>query len=431
MTYEEALRFIHSVSWTGVKPGLARTFELLERIGNPQKKLKFVHIAGTNGKGSTAAMTASVLEKSGYCVGLYTSPFIHRFNERMQVNGEQIGDEELAELTEWIRPHAEAMTDAPTEFELITALAFEFFRRRRCDIVVLEVGMGGELDSTNVIDTPEMAVITAIGLDHTAELGDTIGKIAAAKAGIIKEDGDVVVYGQDPEAEEVLETVASAKHARLHRPDFASLKVTASDLTGQSFDYGRYSDLRIPLVGSYQPMNAALAITALEQLAAKGWKITETTLREGLAATHWRGRFEVLSQKPTVIVDGSHNPHGINATVASLKQYFPEGGIVFVLGVCADKDVPHMVENLVPLASEFITTQAGYYRAMPARDLAALVRTMTDLPVTPEADIEEACRLALQKAGENGVALAMGTLYMVGDVTKGFEKALACRSIPR
>lgn len=425
MNYEEALEFIHHVSWMGSKPGLSRTFELLNRMGNPQKSLKFVHIAGTNGKGSTAAMTASILEKSGYRTGLYTSPFIHRFNERMQVNGESIADGELAELTEWIRPIAESMEDSPTEFELITALAMEFFRRQACDIVVLEVGMGGELDSTNVIDTPEMAVITAIGLDHTAELGETLGEIAAAKGGILKENGDVVIYPQAPEAEAVLTKMAAQRNGSIHYPDFAQIHPISEELSGQTFDYGRYHGLKIPMAGNYQQKNAAVVITVCECLAAKGWQISEQNIRDGLADTRWRGRFEVLSEKPAVIVDGSHNPHGIQATAESLRRYFPEGGIVFLIGVCADKDVPHMMEQLVPMAKEFVTTQASYYRAMPAGELAKLMRTMTDLPVTPEADVSQACALALEKAGPDGVVCAMGTLYMVGDVTVSLEELLS------
>ena len=239
MNYEEALEYIHHVSWTGVKPGLSRTFELLDRMGNPQKQLKFVHIAGTNGKGSTAAMTASILEKSGYRTGLYTSPFIHRFNERMQVNGESITDEELAELTEWIRPMAETMEDSPTEFELITALAMEFFRRQVCDIVVLEVGMGGELDSTNVIDTPE--------------LGDTLGKIASAKGGIIKACGDVVIYPQAEEAEIVLKQMAEEKYCHVFQPDFSAITPVSETLSGQTFDYGKYHGLKIPMAGAEHP----------------------------------------------------------------------------------------------------------------------------------------------------------------------------------
>ena len=210
MNYSEALSYIHSVCWKGSVPGLSRTRELLGKLGNPEQSLKFIHIAGTNGKGSTAAMLASILEEAGYTVGLYTSPFINRFNERMQVNHTCIGDEELAELTDYVRPYADSMADSPTEFELITAIAMEFFKRKHCDIVVLEVGMGGALDSTNVIDTPEVAVIAAMGFDHTRELGSTMTEIASAKAGIIKPHGDVVIYGQNPEAEAVFERVENA-----------------------------------------------------------------------------------------------------------------------------------------------------------------------------------------------------------------------------
>ncbi len=280
MNYEEALNYIHKVEWRGSRPGLERTFELLRRLGDPQKELKFVHVAGTNGKGSTAAMLASVLETSGYRTGLYTSPFIHRFNERMQVNGQMIGDQELADLTEYIQPFADSMEDPPTEFELITALAMVYFKRSRCQVVVLEVGMGGELDSTNVIDTPEVAVITAIGLDHTRELGDTFAKIASAKAGIIKESGDVVIYGQNPEAEEVFERTAREKHCRLYRPAYDTLRTLSRSLRGQVFDYGAYHGLRIPLLGTYQVNNAAVAITAAEVLARKGWVPRRSPLPE-------------------------------------------------------------------------------------------------------------------------------------------------------
>ena len=201
MTVQEALTYIHSVCWKGSVPGLERTRELLERMGNPEKSLRFVHIAGTNGKGSTAAMTASILRQAGYKTGLYTSPYILRFHERMQVDGVEISDEELADVTEFVRPHAEAMADHPTEFELVSCIAFEYFKRKCCDIVVLEVGMGGELDSTNVIDTPEVAVITNIGLDHTEYLGDTLEKVASAKAGIIKKGGTAVLYRSTPSVE--------------------------------------------------------------------------------------------------------------------------------------------------------------------------------------------------------------------------------------
>ena len=215
MTYNEALTYIHSICWKGSRLGLGRTRELLQKLGNPEKRLKFIHIAGTNGKGSCAAMLSSILEAAGYRVGLYTSPFINRFNERMQINHQCIPDGELAELTAYIRPFADGMADPPTEFELITALAMVYFARHQCDIVVLEVGMGGELDSTNIIDVPEAAVIMAMGLDHVKELGPTMADIARAKAGIIKAGGRVVSYGGNPEADAVIAAACRAKNASL------------------------------------------------------------------------------------------------------------------------------------------------------------------------------------------------------------------------
>lgn len=421
MNYQEALQYIHSVEWRGSRLGLERTYELLDRLGNPQKDLRFVHVAGTNGKGSTAAMLASILEASGYRTGLYTSPYIHRFNERMQVNGQMIGDEELAELTEQLRPFASAMEDPPTEFELITALAMEFFKRRQCQVVVLEVGLGGALDSTNVIDTPELAVVTAIGLDHTRELGDTIPQIASAKAGIIKEGGDVVIYGQNPEAEAVLERTVQEKHGRLYRPAYGTLRPVSRSLKGQVFDYGAYRNLQIPLLGTYQLNNAAVAIAAAEVLAGKGWAIAPETLAEGLARTRWRGRFELLSEEPVILADGSHNLQGIRATAGSLREYFPEGGILFVVGVLADKDARSMMEAILPLAKEFITVTPPSPRAMEAGELAELLRSLGAGAVTAAASIPEGCGLALGKAGKTGIICALGSLYMVGGLTQAFE----------
>ena len=422
MNYEEALKYIHGIVWRGSRLGLERTYELLERLGNPQKQLKFVHVAGTNGKGSTSAMIASVLQNAGCRVGLYTSPYIYCFNERMQVNGERISDDELAELTAWLRPEADAMEDPPTEFELITVLAFEFFRRHHCDIVVLEVGMGGALDSTNVIDTPEAAVITSISLDHTRELGETISAIASTKAGIMKPHGDVVVYGQNAEADTVIAVEAIKKDCHLYLPKYDTLKPLSQDLTGQTFSYGRYPNLRIPLLGTYQLNNAALAITTLELLQKKGWHISEKNIRNGLAETKWPGRFELLVKKPAVLVDGSHNPQGIRATAESLRQYFPQGGIVFLVGVLADKDVNNMVDQILPLAGEIITTEPANPRALPSGELAAIIRRLTTLPVVDGGGIRESCLLAAKLAGPDGVICALGSLYMIKDITKAMKE---------
>ena len=420
MNYEQALEYIHAVQWAGHKPGLSRTRTLLAALGDPQRQLRFVHIAGTNGKGSTAAMMASCLRKAGYRVGLYTSPFINRFNERIQVDGQQIGDQELVELVEKVRPAAETMTDVPTEFEIITALGMLYFAQRQCDVVVLEVGLGGTLDSTNVIDRPECAVITALGMDHVKELGPTLADIAAAKAGIIKEGCPVVSYGGVPEADAVIRRVAAEKHAQLTEVDFGRLQVDGGDLDRVTFDFDGLDRVRLPLIGSYQPRNAALAITALRVMREKGWNIPESAIRAGLETVQWAGRFELLRHHPAFVLDGSHNSHGMTATVQSLRDRFPGQKFVFLVSIMADKDVDKMLELLAPLAVRFVTVAAHTPRAMPAQTLAEHIRRYG---CTAEAapTIEAVVKRAVELGGE-GPVCALGTLYFSGDVRKAFAE---------
>ena len=428
MTFEEALSFIGNVKWQNSKPGLSRTRELLSRLGNPEQKLKFIHVAGTNGKGSTCAMMASMLQEAGYRVGLYTSPYIDHFTERFRVNGEDISPADLARLTEKIRPFAESMEDAPTEFEIITVLAFLFFLEQKCDIVVLEVGMGGELDSTNVIPVPEVAVITSIGLDHTAWLGTTIPEIAAAKAGIIKEGGDVVVYGRDPEAEAVFERVCEERNARLMLPSYETLNPVLSDLSGLWFDYYGFQNLKLSLVGRYQMYNAAVAITAMRVLNRKpgaAWHVSDEAIRTGLEKTRWGGRLEVVSRRPLVLADGSHNPQGFAATLESLEEILEGRKCVFLVTVSADKDVHGAMSQLVPMAQEFVAAAHGNAaRAMPAGELAELLRQLTEVPVTEARSMAEGCELALEKAGRNGIVVAIGSLFAVGDMCREMRKLL-------
>ena len=421
MTYEEALSYIHSICWKGSKLGLDRTRELLGKLDDPQKELKFIHIAGTNGKGSTAAMLSSILEEAGYRVGLYTSPFINRFNERMQVNHQPIPDEELAALTEYVRPHADAMADSPTEFELITALAMVWFARQKCDIVVLEVGMGGELDSTNIIDVPEAAVIAAMGMDHVKELGPTMADIARAKAGIIKEGGRVVSYGGNPEADEVIAAVCRARNASLCQPDFSAIVPGDFGLEGQTFSYKGWRGLRIPLVGAYQMNNAAVVLETVEVLRQRGWSVSDEAVRQGLADTRWPARFEVLRRDPVFIVDGGHNPHGIRATAESLSRLFPGRKITFVTGVMADKDVEHILGLIVPLADQFFTVRPDNPRAMDAGELAARIEAM-GAKATACASVRDGVDRAIQAEGPHGVACALGSLYMSGEVRSCFGK---------
>ena len=318
MTGQEAISYIHSFQWQDHAPGLGRMRALLRALGDPQRGRKFVHVAGTNGKGSTCACIASVLRAAGYRVGLNTSPYLMTFHERIQVNGALISDGELASLAEEIRPAAEAMAEHPTEFELITAIALLHFCRKDCDISVLEVGLGGALDASNVIDVPEAAVLTAMGMDHVALLGPAQADVAAAKAGIIKPGGDVVSYGECPEADGVFRRACKERGAVLTEVDFSRLRPRSFGLDGSQFDFAPYGNLYLPLTGAYQLKNAATAITALEVLQKKGWHVSEEALRRGLAQVRWPGRFEVLRRDPVFLLDGAHNAHGMTAAAESL-----------------------------------------------------------------------------------------------------------------
>ena len=415
MTVQEALSYIHSVCWKGSVPGLGRTKELLSSIGNPEKKLRFVHVAGTNGKGSTAAMLASILQQAGYRTGLYTSPYIFRFHERMQVNGQQISDEDLSEITAFVQPYAEAMADHPTEFELVSCVAFEYFKRKQCDIVVLEVGMGGELDSTNVIETPEAAVITNIGLDHTEFLGDTLEKIAATKAGIIKPGGTAVIYRAAPSVEAVVEEHCRKVGAQLVKADFDSIRSVSHGLEGQVFDCAGYSDLRLPLLGEHQLRNAAVVLSAVGVLQQNGYHISEQHIRDGLAQVSWPGRFEVLRREPLFLVDGGHNPQCIDALVENIRDYLADRPLTVLTGVLADKDFHCMYSNVVPFVKEFLTVTPYSPRAMSSADLKAYLEPFGK-PVTACDTIEDGVREAIARAGRDGVVLAYGSLYMVGAI---------------
>lgn len=414
MTYNEALTYIHSVCWKGSIPGLSRTQELLHRLGDPQKKLKFVHIAGTNGKGSTAAMLDSILRAAGYRCGLYTSPFITCFNERMQVEGNMISDEELATITELVKPHAEAMEDHPTEFELVTAIAMMFFARQNCDVVVLEVGMGGELDSTNIIDTPEVSVITNIGYDHMEVLGNTLEEIAAAKAGIIK-GGDTVLYRCAPSVEAVFENRCRETGARLHKADFDSLRLKQATFEGQCFDCGKREDIFLPLLGQHQLRNAAVVLSAVDALTAKGWKISEEELRTGLKNVSWPGRFELLRKDPIFFVDGGHNPQCIEALARNIADYLPGRPITALTGVMADKDYADMYRIVEPYITRFVTVTPCNPRALPAQQLAEDLCRYGKAATACES-VEEGVRTAIAQTEPEGAVVAFGSLYMVGDI---------------
>ena len=415
MTVEQAIEYIHSVFWKGSIPGLGRTQTLLKKIGNPEKKLKFVHIAGTNGKGSTAAMTASILRKAGFKTGLYTSPYIYRFNERMQIDGEQIPDEELAGITEWIKPFADSMEESPTEFELVSCITFEYFMRNGCDIVVLEVGMGGALDSTNVIEVPEVAVITNIGLDHTDYLGSTVEEIAYTKAGIFKEGGSAVVYRSTESVEKVFEQVCKERNMSLKKADFEGLKLHSCGLEGQVFDCGDRKNLELPLLGDHQLHNAAVVLSVADALMEKGWNITEENIRDGLKEVSWPGRFDIVWRDPLFIIDGGHNPQCIEALVKNIQDYLSGRKVIALTGVLADKDYGDMYKPVMPLVEEFVCITPPNPRKLDAPLLAEHLRAV-GAKATPCDSVSDGVRTAMEKAGKDGVVLCFGSLYTIGDI---------------
>lgn len=419
MDIKEALEYIDGMLWFGSKPGLSRVSFLLEKLGEPHKKLKFIHIAGTNGKGSCAAMTASVLKAAGYRTGLFTSPYLARFNERMQINGQEIEDGELAELVAELKPIAETMEEHPTEFELITAAAMLWFARRRCDIVVLEVGLGGRLDATNVIDKPEAAVIMNISLDHTKVLGDTVELIAAEKAGIIKPGCDCVLYQQADSVERVIAAQCERLGARLHKADFGQISKEFDSLEGQVFSY-KGDAYAIPLLGANQLKNAAVVVELANVLRGRGWKIAQEDLEHGLYAVSWPARFELVRDEPPFVVDGGHNPQCASVVVENLENYFPDKKRVLLMGVLADKDYPQLCRILSAAADEFVcVTPDNGERALPAEDLARELRQYNK-PVTVCNSIEGGVSAALDAAGAEGMACAVGSLYISGAVRACF-----------
>ena len=412
MNYEQALTYIHSVNWTFCKPGLERITALCTALGDPQKKLRFIHVAGTNGKGSTSAMLASVLQSAGYRTGLYTSPYIRTFCERIRIDGENIPEDALATLTERIRPIADAMEDKPTEFELITALAFAYFAECRCDVVVLEVGLGGRLDSTNVIENTALSIITGIDFDHTALLGNTIEEIAREKAGIIKAGRPVLFGGTEGVARNTVKGVASEKNAPFYVVDRSSYKEHEATLAGTVFDYLHYSNLRLPLLGAYQPYNATLVLTAIELLNQDGFGIGENAVRQGLANVRWPARFELLSLDPIVIYDGGHNPEGVRAAVASIKTYFGSQRVNILSGVMADKDKGEMIQTLKEVAARAFAVTPNNPRALAAEEYAAQLASF-GIPATAYASVIEGVRAAIESSKKEGIPLVcLGSLYL-------------------
>ncbi len=418
MTYEEALQYIAAVNWKGSVPGLERISELMERLGNPERGLKFIHIVGTNGKGSTAAMLASVLTRAGYRTGLFISPWVVDFRERMQMDGEMISREALSLQTAAVRPHAEAMADAPTEFELITAIALRWFAQEGAQIVVLEAGMGGELDATNVIPAPEAAVFTNIGLDHTEYLGDTVEAIARTKAGILKPGCAAALYPNLPSVCAVVEERCRAMKIPLYRADPLVLVPLGHDLEGQRFRWGELL-LELPLLGEHQRNNLSLVLTVLELLRDRGWRLPDSAIVRGIREVRWPGRFEVLGREPLFVLDGGHNPQCMDALWETANSYLAGRELTVITGVLADKDYEAMYRRTAKLAGRFFTLTPDNPRALEADRLAQLLARYGK-PAYPCGSPAEAVRKALEATPKDGAVLAYGSLYLASSLRSAY-----------
>ncbi len=423
MNYEEALEYIHSVSNSFCKPGLTRIRELLAMLKNPEKSLKFIHVGGTNGKGSFCSMLGSVLSCEGYRTGLFTSPHLSKFNERIKICGRDISDGELINIAQRLKPITDSMQDKPTEFELATAMAMLYFKEQACDAVILEVGMGGRLDATNAIDCPLLSVITEISLDHTEYLGHTIPEIAAEKAGIIKKGSPVLYAGGKKETLEVIKKHAELMGSEFYNVNYSLLNVQKADLSGCTFDYKFNTDIHIPLLGLYQPKNAAAVIEAAYILNGAGFKISERSLIGGLKSAVWQARFELLCEEPTVIFDGAHNPDGIERAIESIKYYFKGADVYIVSGVLCDKDYKFIAKKISEVAKKVFTFTVDY----PARALSSHAYAKEFLAVGTDAeaftDAREALFAAFEAAKkEKKAILVLGSLYTYSDIKKAIAK---------
>jgi dihydrofolate synthase/folylpolyglutamate synthase len=363
-------------------------------------------------------MLSSVLMASGLKVGLYTSPYIVEFGERIRINGESIPKDKLISLVEEIKPIAEAMTDKPTEFELITAIAFLYYMREGVDIVVLEVGLGGRLDSTNIIKSPIASIITGISLDHTAILGDTVEAIAYEKAGIIKHGSTVISGCRDKSANAVISQAAKERGAEFCEADYSLLTVKESNLEGTVFDYKTFKEIKISLLGSYQPRNAAIVLECVSLLREAGYTISDDALREGMNSARWHARFEIISKDPRVIFDGAHNPEGIEAATESIKAYLGGERVYLISGVLRDKDYTRIAETVSEVVMRAYTITPQNPRALSAEEYSEVLRRFGVEAITV-GDIEAAVRLALKDARADGATLVcLGSLYTYGEIIK-------------
>ncbi|MCH5255943.1 MAG: bifunctional folylpolyglutamate synthase/dihydrofolate synthase [Lachnospiraceae bacterium] len=427
MNYKEATEYVESLQGYGCVPGLESIRQLCSYLGNPQDSLKFVHIAGTNGKGSVLAYVSTILTDAGYKVGRYISPTITDYRERFQIDGRMISKQGFCKYLEPVKEAAERMVldgkPHPTPFEIETAIAFLYFLDKRCDIVIIETGMGGALDATNIIKTPICVAFTSISMDHMAYLGSSLEEIAANKAGIIKENIPVVSVLQKPEAAKVIENEAGAKNCNLIIADPDKAVNIKYGLTKQTFSYGRYKKIEISIPGKYQIHNAVTAVEIIDVLKEKGFQVSDEALRTGFAKTKWPGRFEIIGKKPLFIADGAHNEDAALKLAQSISFYFTNKRIIYIMGVLRDKDYNSVISTTYQYAEQIITvTPPASPRALSGYELANVVREYHN-SVTVADSMLEAVELAYLLTGKDKdtVIIAFGSLSFIGELTNIVE----------
>ncbi|MBC2582868.1 folylpolyglutamate synthase/dihydrofolate synthase family protein [Clostridium sp. DJ247] len=440
MNYEETMEYITNTARFGSNLGLSRTEKILELLGNPHKKLKCIHIAGTNGKGSTTSMLSKILKTAGFKVGMYTSPYIEVFEERIQINEKNIPKEELSkavtEVSKAVEKVIELGYDHPTEFEIITCTMFHYFLKEKVDFAVVEVGLGGRLDSTNVMPSFSdvekggviASVITSISYDHTNILGDTLENIAYEKAGIIKNGIPVIMYPQEKEAEAVIEKVCIERNCKLikvphdciiYEKDFDKISKKSNRYI-QKFKLKTYEntyDIELSLLGLHQLMNCATSVFAIEEIITQGVNITKDHIISALAEVKWIGRLEVMKNKPLVVIDGAHNIDGIKKLKENVRNYFEYNNMILILGILADKEVEKMIEIIVPMAKRVIAVTPNNERAQSSEKLKNIIDKYNANCEAVE-NYNDAYRLARSYCNDDDLLLVSGSLYMIGDMRK-------------
>lgn len=437
MKYENAITFIEECNALGSVPGLETIDALTDKLGNPQDSLRFIHVAGSNGKGSVSAFIGTTLTLAGLKTGRYISPTIYEYRERFQINGRMISKKELGEEMELVKEACEALVHEgkahPTSFEIETALAFHYFQKKGCDIVVLETGMGGTLDATNIIKNPILCVITSISMDHMQFLGETLEQIAAHKCGIIKEGATVISTVQSEAVGRVLQSVCKEKSAKLVLADASKAAEIKGSKAGscpekQSFAYEGIK-YEISLLGKYQVENAVIAVKALQTLRNLGFsKITDDKIKTGLLRTQWKGRFSVIARKPYFIADGAHNAAAAEKLAESIRFYFTNRRIVYIMGMFRDKEYDKVIQITAPLAAQIITVAApGNPRALSAVELAQAVHKVNP-NVTSADSLEEAVEMSYLFADKDSVIIGFGSLSFLGDLMTIVENGRMVRS---